>query len=145
MNEAFQALKQIYDELAQEISTLERKPKCYDCGACCNFNYFDHTPFITELELQNIKAGLSAKPEMSKVLSIQKDENLCPFFIRQSCKAHELRPLSCRVYFCNISYEKHQAGVIYEKYHRKIKQLHEKYGTEYKYMPLVGNLRNLIK
>ena len=143
MNEIFQELQQIYAELAIEISQLERKPKCYDCGACCNFNYFDHTPFITELELQNIRAGLLSNPEISMLLSIQQDENLCPFFINQTCKAHELRPLSCRVYFCNIDYENNVANEIYEKYHRKIKLLHEKSGISYLYLPFVRVLRNL--
>ncbi|MCK5346079.1 MAG: YkgJ family cysteine cluster protein [Candidatus Heimdallarchaeota archaeon] len=145
MNEAFQALKQIYDELAQEISTLDRKPKCFNCGACCNFNYFDHTPFVTTLELMHINAGMLENGSLKTNMQIQTDEILCPFFIEKTCMAHTLRPFSCRVYFCNLHFENHVANGIYEKYHRKIKHLHENSGTEYNYMPLVSNLRNLIK
>ncbi len=145
MNETFQKLQQIYTELAQEISTLERKPRCFNCGACCNFNYFDHIPFLTALEILHIQVGLTENRELHEIINQQTDENLCPFFLNQSCQAHELRPLSCRVYFCNLTYEKHQASEIYEKYHRKIQQLHEKSGIKYKYMPLVSNLRKLLK
>ena len=143
MNEIFQELRQIYNDLYQEIANLERRPRCFDCGACCNFNYFDHTPFVTELELMHIKAGLQKNPTISELYLKQTDVNLCPFFLNQTCNAHELRPLSCRVYFCNFDYENNTANEIYEKYHRKIKLLHEKYGIAYQYMPLVRALRSM--
>ncbi|MCD4657897.1 MAG: YkgJ family cysteine cluster protein [Planctomycetes bacterium] len=144
MNDDFRALTQIYDELTQEIAQLERIPRCFNCGACCNFNYFEHTPFVTALELQYIKAGVQEDAELQKIMLLQPDENLCPFFWEQNCYAHGLRPLSCRVYFCNLRYEKELVGEIYEKYHRRIQELHEKSRLEYKYMPLVKALRELM-
>ena len=144
MKDKFLVLTQIYDELAQEIAQLERIPRCFNCGACCNFNYFEHTPFVTALELLHIKAGLQKNEEIREIMLLQKDENLCPFFCGQSCHAHILRPLSCRVYFCNLTYEKEQAGEIYERYHRKIQKLHEKTGVDYKYIPLVIATRELM-
>ena len=68
----FQKLQKLYFELENEIKSLEEKARCYACGACCNFKLFEHTPFITALELENIQNFLDENKVVSdKASSIQ--------------------------------------------------------------------------
>jgi Fe-S-cluster containining protein len=58
------------------------------------------------------------------------------------CTAREARPLGCRVYFCDENAQGWQAEV-YEKYHGKLKALHEEVGLAYRYVEWRAALREM--
>ena len=144
-----QELKQIYDELQAELDLLSVELDCKACGDCCDFRVFEHIPYVTNIELKFIRAELKKNSEGCKdaaccVSTESQDLKLCPFYRDKKCIAHQLRPLSCRVYFCNQEYEKKFSSQIYEKYHQKIKELHKNNNVEYLYCRLVKELQQII-
>jgi Fe-S-cluster containining protein len=54
------------------------------------------------------------------------------------CHARENRPLGCRAFFCGAEASDSQA--IYESYHARIRQLHQRHGLAYRYVELTWAL-----
>jgi hypothetical protein len=103
-------------------------PKCDSSGRCCRFQEFGHTLFISNLEAEVLLASAPpyAKPVSSK---------FCPFQVDNLCTAREPRPLGCRVFFCDPSYQQ-TGNAITEEHLRKLKELAEELGTGWRYAPL---------
>jgi hypothetical protein len=61
--------------------------------------------------------------------------DFCPFQKDNLCTAREPRPLGCRVYYCDPSYQEtsHQ---ITEKYLQRLKALAQGRGVAWRYAPL---------
>jgi len=57
----------------------------------------------------------------------------CPFQVNGMCSVHPLRPLGCRVYFCDPDAQDWQEPV-YERFLNELRQLHERSGLEYRYL-----------
>ena len=144
MKKLLEALDAIYKNLEQEIGSLEKPPICKACGECCDFSKFEHTPFITKSELKNIEVALTQNKELLEEAAKPKPINFCAFYRDKRCIAHKIRPLSCRVFFCDSKYAAEHASRIYEKYHKLIKDLHLRFEVEYSYQPLVSALDRLI-
>ncbi len=60
-------------------------------------------------------------------------ERGCPFQVGRMCGVHGIRPMGCRVFFCDPSAGEWQRGV-YERMHGKLKQLHEELSIPYAYV-----------
>jgi Fe-S-cluster containining protein len=57
----------------------------------------------------------------------------CPFLRDDRlCGAHDRRPLGCRVYFCDREAAEWQSA-LYERTHRAIVDVHERFGLPYSY------------
>ncbi|HXX93165.1 MAG TPA: hypothetical protein VEN81_05995, partial [Planctomycetota bacterium] len=56
----------------------------------------------------------------------------CPYLREGLCGVRDHRMLGCRIYFCDPNYAD-QMGPLYERFHRKIKDLHRKHGLPYEY------------
>jgi hypothetical protein len=103
-------------------------PVCVASGRCCRFKEWGHTLFISNLEADVL---LSAAPPYEKPVSA----DFCPFQKDNLCTAREPRPLGCRVYYCDPTYQ--EAGNrITETYLRKLKELAETQGIAWQYAPL---------
>ena len=103
-------------------------PRCEASGRCCRFKEYGHTLFISNLEADIL---LDLAPPYEKPVS----GDFCPFQVDNLCTAREPRPLGCRVYFCDPSYQ--QTGyAISEAYLRRLKVLAEEHGTAWRYAPL---------
>jgi Fe-S-cluster containining protein len=61
--------------------------------------------------------------------------DFCPFQKDKLCTAREPRPLGCRVYYCDPSYQT-RANEITEKYLARLKELADRAGIEWRYAPL---------
>jgi hypothetical protein len=103
-------------------------PKCEGSGRCCRFKEYGHTLFISQLEADVL---LAAAPPYPKPVS----DEFCPFQQENLCTAREPRPLGCRVYFCDPNYQE-TGNQITETYLRRLKQLADELGADWRYAPL---------
>lgn len=118
------ALDAIYQEFQIELE--QRKPKCDSSGRCCRFESCGHRLFVSTIEL----AIFSMRVESSKS---KWDGTGCPFQVDGLCSVHDRRPFGCRIYFCDPTSTDWQTS-NYERFHTKIKALHELVGIEYLYV-----------
>jgi Fe-S-cluster containining protein len=126
-------LESIYNEVAQAIA--ERAPACWASGRCCNFERLGHRLYVTGLETAYAVSRLErgTHPELS-ILSLTQARTRggCPFQVKNVCGIHRIKPLSCRVYFCDRSAQQWQKELS-ERMHAAIKALHDEEGIEYRY------------
>jgi Fe-S-cluster containining protein len=125
--EARQAVGRVYADLQQRID--ERRPICVMSGRCCRFDEFGHRLYVTTAELAAFVAELAelkgaiAKPQVGG----------CAFQKGKVCGVHAIRPMGCRVFFCDATATEWQRGV-YEEFHRRLKELHGELSIPYAYM-----------
>lgn len=103
-------------------------PVCIASGRCCRFKEYGHTLFISQLEAEVL---LDAAPAYDTPVTA----DFCPFQKDSLCTAREPRPLGCRVYFCDPSYQE-CSHAITEKYLGKLKELAEEHDLGWQYGPL---------
>jgi hypothetical protein len=119
-------IQTIYAEADAEVAAAG--PKCDASGRCCRFKDFEHTLFISNLEAEVL---LDAAPSFSTPVS----GDFCPFQVSNLCTARDPRPLGCRVYFCDPAYQE-TGNQITENYLRRLKELAEESGVDWRYAPL---------
>jgi hypothetical protein len=127
MNEAIrQEVFRIYAEAERAIAAAG--PVCVASGRCCRFKEYGHTLFVSNLEANVL---LSGAPPFERPAS----PDFCPFQKDKLCTARAHRPLGCRVYYCDPNYQE-TGNQITEEYLRKLKELAEQNGLEWRYAPL---------
>jgi Fe-S-cluster containining protein len=158
------ALGAIYKEADRRIAS--GGSACLGGGACCKFDLAGHRLYVTAGEL----ALLALEPPPEGIMtngaapppgeSIPPSASLrdaaeqgspsevasripmrCPYQRRDRCLARGRRPLGCRVYFCRAG-----AGALsdlYEEFHRRLRELHERHAVPYRYVELTAGLREL--
>jgi hypothetical protein len=126
-------LRAIYADLDGDIQRLG--PVCALSGRCCRFKEYGHTLFVSLMELEVLLAD--APPPVRPL-----DEGAsCPWQDQQNrCVAREARPLGCRVYFCDSSYEE-PVQALSERYISRLKRLAESGQVPWSYFPLHHHLR----
>jgi Fe-S-cluster containining protein len=117
---------EIYQEADRDVAAAG--PICVASGRCCRFKEYGHVLFVSSLEANVLLAD--APPYAGRVTA-----DYCPFQNGNLCTARDPRPLGCRVYFCDPSYQE-TAAQITEKYLRKLKHLAQTSGLEWHYAPL---------
>ena len=123
-----EALKQLYRDLRDEIARLA--PVCDLSGRCCRFKEYDHTLFLSKPEADYL---VSNAPRPSRALD---QGATCPWQDdRGLCQARDARPLGCRLFYCDPSYQD-VMPVLSETYLSKLKQLTAKFGLPWNYAPL---------
>ncbi|MFT7464026.1 MAG: Fe-S-cluster containining protein [Pseudohongiellaceae bacterium] len=128
---AFDALALLYADVGRLLE--ERKPLCEMSGRCCNFKAEDHQLWASDLEVAYaLHSAKSVVPEA--------DDEDCPWWKSGLCTLREGRPLGCRLYFCDPSWED-EMGLAYEKYHQQLRAIHETYGVSYGYKLFVEAVR----
>lgn len=103
-------------------------PKCDASGRCCRFKEYGHTLFISNLEAEVL---IESAPPYSKPVS----GDFCPFQVDNLCTAREPRPLGCRVYFCDPTYQE-KGNAITETFLRRLKDLANEHALPWRYTPL---------
>jgi Fe-S-cluster containining protein len=103
-------------------------PRCDASGRCCRFKEYGHTLFLSNLEAEEL---LNSAPPYAKPVAADS----CPFQVNNLCTAREPRPLGCRVYFCDPTYQD-TGNAISEKYLRRLKELAVEHGIGWHYAPL---------
>ncbi len=117
------ALRQLYEALDRELQAI--RPVCELSGRCCRFAEYGHSLFVTDLELQEL--FLRHGPPNEPI------GETCPYQSSTgTCEAREGRPLGCRVYFCDPTYQSVMPELT-EQHHRQLVALHERERVPYRY------------
>ncbi len=125
-------LARLYAELEAEIARLA--PVCEISGRCCRFAEFDHVLYLSSVEFAVLVADAPQGEE--GVDGIER----CPWQdVRGRCRAREARPLGCRVYFCDPSYQSAMLDIS-ETYIQKLKSLITDGGEGWRYASLAAQL-----
>ena len=134
-----------------------RGPTCWTSGKCCNFDEYGHRLYVTGLEiawvLERVEAAspgsggavemaqpaAAQSPPQSRSLSLlpsrsaQPSKGPCRFQAGKLCGAHAIRPMGCRVFFCQEGTSDWQHE-LYEEFLNRLRVIHDEYGIEYRYM-----------
>jgi len=103
-------------------------PVCIASGRCCRFKEYGHVLFISNLEADVL---LSQAPPYERPVTA----DFCPFQKDNLCTAREPRPLGCRVYYCDPSYQDTSYRIT-ETFLQRLKTLANEHGVDYRYAPL---------
>lgn len=117
-------MREVYDAFERE--RLAREPKCDASGSCCRFEAYGHRLFVSTLELASFVANSPPTPADAW------DGTGCAYQVDGLCTAREGRPFGCRVYFCDPTSTTWQQEQ-YERFHARIRELHERFGVPYWY------------
>jgi Fe-S-cluster containining protein len=123
---------ELYAEADREVA--DAGPVCVASGRCCRFKEYGHVLFVSNLEADVL---LREAPAYTAPVSA----DFCPFQQGNLCTAREPRPLGCRVYFCDPTYQQ-RSHEITERYLRRLKELAEMHGVPWRYAPLHYFLNN---
>lgn len=125
------AIRQIYRELDEDIAA--RSPTCWLSGKCCHFESYGHRLFVTGLEVAWVAQQFDSSQWDRLAGSELELMDGCPFQSGKLCGIHAVRPLGCRIFYCDPAAQGWQQEV-YETYQRAIRALHESHEVEYQYL-----------
>ncbi len=133
-DEVSASLAGLYQSLDEDVAG--RGPTCWLSGKCCHFDSYGHRLYVTGLEIAWVMANLEEKDrqrlkEGEGEAIVARDG--CVFQVDGLCGVHEIRPLGCRIYFCDPKAQGWQNDV-YEKFQNELRALHNQFGVEYRYM-----------
>lgn len=138
-----EGLQQVYRCLEDRIA--QRGAVCWASGRCCHFDSFGHDLYVTGLEvawvLRQVEHGSGIEvQDWSARVTI---DGPCPFQVNKLCSVRQIRPLGCRVFFCQEGTEQWQQEV-YEQLLGELRALHDAHGLDYRYLEwrhaLIGGL-----
>jgi len=117
-------------ELYQDVdrAVAAAGPVCVASGRCCRFKEYGHVLFLSSLEADVLLAGAPAYEQPVSA-------DFCPFQKDNLCTARQPRPLACRVYYCDPTYQE-IGNRITEDYLRRLKGLAARHGVAWRYAPL---------
>ena len=117
-------LEDIYSALDRELAEL--RPLCRRSGRCCKFKESGHQLWTTQVELEYLveHEGLPG--------AVPAEKGVCPYLQDGLCGVRDHRMLGCRIYFCDPSYAA-AMNPLYERYHRRVKEVHRNHGVPYEY------------
>ena len=125
-------LESIYAQCA--IAIENRAPTCWASGRCCNFKATGHLLYVTGLEAAYAVTRLTpAHPSLTQqALTEAIASGGCPFQINNTCGIHTIKPLGCRIYFCDKSSQDWQHDLS-ETPLTSIRALHDQHHLDYRY------------
>jgi hypothetical protein len=124
--ELHRQVHELYKEVDQAVAAAG--PVCVASGRCCRFKEYGHVLFLSNLEAEVLLAN--APPYEQPV-----SPDFCPFQKDNLCTAREPRPLGCRVYYCDPTYQE-TGNQITEKFLQRLKALASESRVEWRYAPL---------
>ncbi len=149
-------LEALFAEIAATITA--RAPACWASGRCCHFEAHGHRLYVTGLEVAYTLARLPVTPlpssskafsgTMSLPLALGHQESGgnrrttpittspapdCAFQAANLCTIHTIKPLACRVYFCDESAQSWQHDLM-ERLMSSLRALHDAHDIPYRYM-----------
>jgi len=141
-------LADLYAAVDAELAELG--VACDRCGRCCDFTRFGHRLYVTPAEAAMLGQaprpdGAGAPAGASGAASARPAEQdgaaggRCPYLVGEVCRAREGRALGCRVFFCRA--EQAATNALYERFHRRIQDLHAAHRVPYAYADLLSALR----
>ncbi|MBI2759990.1 MAG: YkgJ family cysteine cluster protein [Chloroflexi bacterium] len=138
-------LESLFSRVSAAIA--ERGPACWASGRCCNFEAAGHRLYTTGLEAAYTVSKLRS-PEhpalTSTTLSAALARGGCPFQSANLCGVHTIKPLACRVYFCDKSAQAWQSELL-EGLMVDLRALHERHAIAYRYAEWRGLLAMFLR
>ncbi|MGH7132367.1 MAG: hypothetical protein ACREJO_10530 [Phycisphaerales bacterium] len=136
------ALEAVYLATADAIEA--RGPACWASGRCCNFAATGHLLFVTGLEAAYCLTRLPREQALTRAtLDDALARGGCPFQIENLCGVHAIKPLGCRVYFCDHSAQLWQ-NELSERMLEQIRSIHARHALPYLYGEWRGVLGGLL-
>ncbi len=135
------AIAALYDELDSAVK--ERGPVCWASGRCCNFNAHGHLLYVTGLEIAWFLSKVDQSGRDDDWQARLDAKSPCPFQVNSLCTTHTMRPLGCRVYFCQRGTESWQQEV-YETFQSRLRSLHDERCLPYRYLEWRGGLMEAL-
>lgn len=139
-------LEEIY--LAARAEIESRGPACWASGRCCRFDRVGHRLYATGLEAAYAMVrleegggsrgpaarapGEGGRPITLAQVGVARERGDCPYLEGNACGIHEIKPLGCRVYFCDRGAQGWQ-GELSERLLERVRSLHDAHGVEYRY------------
>lgn len=130
------ALDGLYADVAAQVRA--RGPVCWASGRCCNFTRTGHLLYATGLETAHTLARLQPQPPTSHpplttlTIADARARGGCPFQSANLCGIHPIRPLGCRIYFCDRSAQDWQQD-LYEHALARLRAIHDDRAIPYRY------------
>ena len=132
--------------------------RCDASGRCCDFGAWGHRLYVTGLEIAwflgeaaNAKptlvsppAGVTSRGVSLSVVGQDAVRKVCPYQVGGLCSTHPIRPLGCRIFFCQPGTQAWQNDV-YERYLQRLRKLHEEYALPYRYMEWLAGLAEAVE
>ncbi len=137
------ALVKLYDDI--NAAVRQRGPTCWVSGNCCKFDTFQgsHLLYVTGLEI----AWMLAQPATHATgvdATLVGPQGACAYQVNGLCTVHTVRPLGCRVFFCQQGTQDWQNG-LYETFLNQLRSIHDQEGIVYRYMEWRGGLKRAIE
>jgi Fe-S-cluster containining protein len=138
-----EAVRNVYLDVTAAVQ--ERKPRCATSGDCCHFDRFGHRLFVTTIEvalfveqLPLVQSSLPAGGRLRLFAAAPQPTDApdgagCPFQVGGLCSVHAIRPFGCRIFFCDPTATEWQRRQ-YERFHARLRRLHDELGVEYAYV-----------
>lgn len=119
-------IHETYQEVDRAVAAAG--PVCQASGRCCRFKEYGHVLYLSNLEAEVL---LASAPAYEQPVSA----DFCPFQKDNLCTAREPRPLGCRIYFCDPTYQETSQRLTEDAIH-KLKALAREHGVDWLYAPL---------
>ena len=133
-------LEAVYAMIADQVEA--RGPACWASGRCCNFERTGHLLYTTGLEAAYTMLRLGRALEPGEVVAAVARGG-CPFQEGNLCGVHPIRPVGCRVYFCDRSAQRWQMELS-ERAIAMVRGVHDRHGIPYRYAEWRGLLAALV-
>jgi Fe-S-cluster containining protein len=135
-------LEAVYECTAAAVES--RGPACWASGRCCNFDAAGHRLYVTGLEAAYTVLHQRRDREEASVLTVEslaaaRARGGCHFQSSNLCSAHAIKPLGCRVYFCDRSAQAWQHALS-ERALDMIRSIHDRHRLDYRY----GEWRDML-
>jgi Fe-S-cluster containining protein len=118
-------LEAVYAEASRAIA--ERGPACWASGRCCNFEKTGHLLYVTGLEVAYVVDSMPAATPIQST-----NPGRCSLQSDSLCGVHLIKPLGCRVFFCDRSARQWQHDLS-ERLLASIRRIHDAFDIEYRY------------
>ncbi len=149
-----QSLRRLYADL--DAAVAARGPRCDASGRCCQFDAYGHRLYVTGLEIAWLLRQLPAAPDPNpqepsprpaSALNILPQtpplEGGCRFQKDRLCTVHRVRPMGCRVFFCEKGTEDWQHA-LYEDFLARLRRLHDAHTLPYAYLEWRHGLQEAV-
>ncbi|WP_428389651.1 YkgJ family cysteine cluster protein [Mucisphaera sp.] len=130
-----QAIAALYANLDKAVE--DRSPRCDQSGRCCSFEAYGHRLYVTALETARFLRHAPPVPQSTEPTNslplLHQHQPGCRYQVDKLCTVHTIRPLGCRVYFCEPGTEAWQQDT-YEHFMAQLRHLHEEHHIPYAYL-----------
>lgn len=124
------AIRNLYDALGDAVRA--HAPLCWMSGRCCSFDTFEHRLYVTGLEIAWVLGQLPHE-QAEHARAAVKPTGACVFQTDGLCGIHAIRPMGCRIFFCQHGTAGWQSE-LYEQCLSDLRALHEAHQLPYQYM-----------